>query len=433
MVSKLRTEAILIGLLLLTVAAILGEREILGTSLLIDQSTRLGATVHSDGDNGGASRGELIANPNALEWTCSLRESARYPYCGLELILDPVRQNGIDLSSYDRVKLWLEYEGDAPTVRFYLRNFSRQYSVPGRNDSTKYNQVEFSSDLLQKPVEFQLSDFFVANWWAQNYQIPPQLAHPEFDNIVVIEITTGSTVTSGDHHFKLHQIQFTGQALTTLQWYQIIMAVWFAFAFLYLVTRLVQARKEIVERRRREEELLEVTALLDTRSKKLEEMAQKDRLTGALNRQGIEEAIQAGLSDWRQDRKPMTLLIMDIDHFKRINDEHGHLVGDRVLSQLSELVQRNVRASDRFARWGGEEFVLVCRNTAEADGRELAEKLRRLVAEHEFDSELDVTVSIGAATLEGRESVEQLFARADKALYQAKDDGRNRTVLAESA
>jgi diguanylate cyclase (GGDEF)-like protein len=155
-------------------------------------------------------------------------------------------------------------------------------------------------------------------------------------------------------------------------------------------------------------------------------------LTGALNRLGLEEGIRAALEDRRGTGAPLSLILLDLDHFKRINDLRGHAEGDRVLSALTRLVQNNTRETDRLARWGGEEFVLLCPNSGKHQALGLAEKLRELIAGHAFDVELPVTASFGVATLRADQTLEQLFADADAALYRAKHAGRNRVEVADS-
>lgn len=431
MLKRFRLELILGFLLLATGIAVLGERWILKTSLVIDRSDRYPVAVHDDRVDGGGSLGQMVPHSEAYSWQCSLSREHQYPFCGFELIFDPLRQNGLDLSQYDRVRLWLDYEGSAATLRFYLRNFNLAYSVPGRNETTKYNQVEFGSDFEGPIVEFSLDDFFVANWWAQTFNVPPDMVHPDFSNIVVLELTAGSTTFEGDHSFQLERIEFVGQKISTLAWYQLIMATWFAVGVVFFGWLMFKLSREVRDRRQRERELVETNELLNYRSNQLEEMAKTDSLTGVFNREGIKDAISSGLAQWRQEGKPMALAILDIDHFKKINDTHGHAIGDKILTELSELIQGNIRSKDVFARWGGEEFVLICHNTSVTDAAPLAEKLRRLTAEHKFVNSIGITLSIGvAATMEG-ESLEDLFERSDKALYAAKVQGRDRVVIAD--
>lgn len=427
--SRLGLEKGLALLVLLTLVAILGERQILETSLTLDSSDGF-AAHYSDGGEGGNSTSQII-DPEAMTWRCTLADQEVYAFCGFELVLDLERQDGLDLSHYDQIRFWMDYEGPTETIRLYLRNFDPVYSKPYLNDSTKYNQVEFDANMAKEnhPVNFAMADFFVANWWFQRYRIPPELAHPQFDNIVVIEVQSGSQAEPGEHRFKLEKIEFVGQVLTSEQWYQGIVGAWLAVALSFLTFRTLSLKRELGRKSARERELLEINTVLDSRSQALEEKAKTDPLTGAFNRQGIEEAIQLGLAERRQG-KPLSLIMLDVDHFKQVNDAYGHPVGDRMLSGLSQLVRENIRGSDLFARWGGEEFVLVCRNTGLKDATGLAEKLRALLDGQTFGEPVGITASFGVATLGAHESLDQLFMRVDAALYAAKDRGRNRVEVA---
>ncbi|WP_341939522.1 GGDEF domain-containing protein [Marinimicrobium sp. C2-29] len=416
-------------LLLLTLAAILGERWILGTSMTLTANDGF-LSHYSDGAEGGGSVSE-VTDPDAIGGRCRLADQAEYAFCGFELILGPRRQNGLDLTNFDRIKLFLDYEGPTKTIRLYLRNYDPAYSKPEANDSTKYNQIEFEADMVKQgePLEFSMADFFVANWWFQRYRIAPELTHPQFDNIVVIEVQTGSTPVPGEHLIKLKKIELTGQVLSTEHWYQGILGAWLIVALAFLAGRTVTLKRELSRRGERERELVEINSLLDRRGRELEEKVKTDPLTGAFNRQGIEEAIELGLAERRQG-KPMSLIMLDVDHFKQVNDSHGHPTGDRILSGLSHLVQENIRGSDLFARWGGEEFVLVCRDTGLKDAAGLAEKLRALLEGQSFGEPVTITASFGVATLGARENLEHLFVRVDDALYAAKERGRNRVEVA---
>ena len=121
-------------------------------------------------------------------------------------------------------------------------------------------------------------------------------------------------------------------------------------------------------------------------------------------------------------------MIFDIDHFKRINDKYGHAAGDTVLRELVTVVNANIRSGDHFARWGGEEFILLCSSTSLESACTLAEKIRSAVSGHLFDikaSPLSVTLSIGVTNCKAHDDFESTLKRADAALYGAKNYGRN--------
>ena len=167
---------------------------------------------------------------------------------------------------------------------------------------------------------------------------------------------------------------------------------------------------------------------------KLRILSQTDSLTGLWNRRRFAEMATEELTRALRYAHPVSVLIFDIDHFKRINDNFGHLVGDEVLVTLAGIVLGCTRESDSVARWGGEEFTILMPYTALAAAASVAEKIRERVAQHEFPNGLRLTVSIGVAEWQLRdEPVDAVVSRADDALYRAKDAGRNRIILASPA
>lgn len=425
--NRLYFEIILGLLVICTIFAIAGEQQILERRLIIDKNSGFALNLYDDRENGGSSTIHMDDEKN-LQWHCILREGYAYPLCGFEVLFDKERTHGVDLRHYDKLRIWLDYTGPSQTVRISLRNFDPQYSKKEILQSTKYNQIEFNTSSLNGMAEFSIKDFFVANWWVLENKIPPQLSHPQFDNITIFEVQTGSGVHLGKHEFHLHKVEFIGQALSTADWYLAIMVIWLGIILAFLAYRIIKLKDEVIFQRKRESELLEINELLDTRSKTLEIQAKIDPLTGAFNRLGIEEAISLGLQEWHKYRKPLSLIMIDIDHFKQVNDQYGHDIGDLVLSNLSNIVQQHIRTQDLLARWGGEEFVLVCRNTDIESARALADKLRELIAKQVLHNKISITASFGVATLKTQENVEQLFKAADTALYKAKAAGRNTVV-----
>jgi diguanylate cyclase (GGDEF)-like protein len=161
----------------------------------------------------------------------------------------------------------------------------------------------------------------------------------------------------------------------------------------------------------------------------LEEIAALDPLTGARNRRAMEEEVAIALNAHQRTGRPVTLAVLDIDHFKRVNDRLGHEAGDRLLCRFVELVRRSTRATDRLFRFGGEEFVLLMEHTDEIGATRAFANLQRRIHEELRAGDQPVTVSMGAAVLQHGESRDAWFARADAALYRAKQAGRDRLVL----
>jgi two-component system cell cycle response regulator len=163
------------------------------------------------------------------------------------------------------------------------------------------------------------------------------------------------------------------------------------------------------------------------------EAAVRDALTRVYNRRHFVERLASEVAYSRRHRSPLSLLMIDIDHFKHINDGHGHPAGDHVLAALGQILLAAVRAEDIIARYGGEEFAILCRGTPPMSALQLAERLRRAVESHAFvyrDKRISVTLSVGIAMCADSPTAAQyLVARADAALYEAKQTGRNRVVL----
>lgn len=169
------------------------------------------------------------------------------------------------------------------------------------------------------------------------------------------------------------------------------------------------------------------------RVENLSTQASTDPLTRALNRRGFEPLAHAELLRAQRHARPLALLLLDIDHFKRVNDEHGHAAGDAALREVALLVRRTMRVEDLFARWGGEEFVVLAPETDETAAVHLADKLRRAIEQHDFGRPRELTASFGVAEAGTGDDFGRLFDRADAALYRAKADGRNRVCRAGDA
>jgi len=168
----------------------------------------------------------------------------------------------------------------------------------------------------------------------------------------------------------------------------------------------------------------------------LRKLAETDPLTNLLNRRAFMDAAADAMRYYQRYNRTIATLVVDIDHFKQVNDDHGHAAGDAVIRRVGELIAQTLRETDKVARFGGEEFVVLLREVSEHDAHELAERIRLVIAESSmpFDGkDLAVTVSIGCAAITGHDrDIEELIERADRALYAAKSAGRNCIRLAPS-
>lgn len=177
-----------------------------------------------------------------------------------------------------------------------------------------------------------------------------------------------------------------------------------------------------------QQELKEINEILSRRAEALEKLASTDALTGLYNRHMLSELFARELAQKKRYKNALSMIIFDIDHFKKINDGFGHLAGDEVLKKVARIAQDKVRTSDIVARWGGEEFVVLLPHTPLDGARITAEKIRLAIESTDFDAPKTVTASFGIAECADGENRENLLDRADKALYEAKAGGRNQTV-----
>ena len=409
-------ETALLCLLLLTAGAILCKNELLERTIrLTPQSTAANShIVFSDQDIGGGTRGHFVG---PLHWNCDMHPGAPYPYCGYELFTDKNRgTHGLNLTNMRSFAVTLMYTGASTSFRVHLKNFDPHYSTHTDDESPKYLRVETDTTpgKLQRTV-FVPTDFGVADWWLRKRKLPPEFGRPQFDDITSIIIQTGSEAPAGLHTFEVRDITIDTVILSDAQWYSLLLGIWIVMIVIYLGFRVGNLR-----RAQRERQTLEALALREA-----QEAARRDPLTGLLNRRGLTERFDA-LAKERRNPFALTAILIDIDHFKKLNDTYGHDFGDEVLSAFAGVVSRNVRIVDMAARWGGEEFVVVCVDVDRKGAQKIAEKLRECIEAHDFGQCGQVTASFGIHwSYTAEPELAPTMALADRALYAAKASGRN--------
>jgi diguanylate cyclase (GGDEF)-like protein len=164
--------------------------------------------------------------------------------------------------------------------------------------------------------------------------------------------------------------------------------------------------------------------------------ARKDAITGLYSRRYLDEQLPQLVKGHRRNQQPISLVMLDLDYFKRVNDEFGHLVGDTVLARVAEAVRGAIRGADSAVRYGGEEFCVILPGTRRPEARTVAERIRSAIESIDFSETqpgLHVTGSLGVATLADREDIREWLQRADIALFTAKHQGRNRVELAPAS
>jgi len=199
----------------------------------------------------------------------------------------------------------------------------------------------------------------------------------------------------------------------------------FSFYFIYkvIIVKGIQEPYEIIfrEMKQTEQKLFEQNSILKN-------LATVDGLTGLYNHRHLYERLEEEAKRCSRHEGSFVVMILDIDHFKNINDTCGHLIGDKILKELSQILIENTRQTDLVGRYGGEEFLIMLTETSLNEGFNVAEKIRRAVESNGFSAQICLTVSIGIEEYSG-EKVSELLGKADNKLYAAKNSGRNKTIM----
>ena len=162
----------------------------------------------------------------------------------------------------------------------------------------------------------------------------------------------------------------------------------------------------------------------------MQKLATTDVLTQLDNRMKIDDELAIKYANFKRYERVFSIIMLDIDYFKAVNDNYGHQIGDNVLKTISMILKKHSRSIDIVGRWGGEEFLIICGETGLKGAYILAENIRIRIESYPFEHNGNITVSLGIAQVEENLSIDGLIKNADKALYEAKDNGRNKSVKA---
>lgn len=366
-------------------------------------------------------------------WACHYKPEHAYG-CGWDIKLSSSPDKGMDWRAYSAVEVALRYTGPAKRLRVFIRNYDAAYAEPQEPNSYKTMNMSFPVDAAQKPVLINLREFQVVSWWFSGYKNRLERPLPELFNITHLGVDVPEP---GEHEVHVDSVVLVGEWLKTETLLLWMLTFWMAvFIFdggfrFYRLYRKAQRDRQTIR------SLEEKQRLLVEENQHLENLANTDPLTGLYNRAGL--LLRLEMLEQRENLAGAGLMILDLDHFKQLNDRYGHDMGDKVLRAFASLLAVNLRTEDIFARLGGEEFVVVCRRQPVEGVHSLAEKLRHLASQCTFTSQhtlhnggddLTVTVSIGLVIIQAGEELPDALKRADGALYRAKQKGRNRVETA---
>lgn len=420
----------LVGLLLVLTPLLLVWQHV-GMTRVLEISPRhpYDVTVTDDRHENGHSVASLVRTADALLMRCDLRAGFAWPFCKLQFYLGRDGK-GVDFSQFDSVTFDMRYASESGRkIRLHLTNFEPEFSTVGDWNSQRYNSVEFDVP-AQTTFTIPVNVVRTADWWIAAHSVPLEKTYTRLDNVTAMEISTGSVPPGQSITIDVRSIQFRGKWISNTRLLTWLVGAWIGCGLLGLSLSLLHTRSSLSASNARLELLAAVNKALQLEARDLANQAHTDPLTGALNRQGLREVLMKRLHAAGHVDEEMAVVFMDLDHFKRINDEYGHDAGDDVLRRFASVIRGEVRASDKLVRWGGEEFLLLCPETDVPHAATMLDKLRAALAQQEWPHGLRVTSSFGVTSLKPDEDIGAAITRADGALYRAKANGRNRVEIA---
>ena len=385
--------------------------------------------AQTDSADGGNSAVKLIRTDSSVVVDYELREGYAYPFAGIKILLGDGRTKGLDISHYDSIFVWVKPRGEG-TVRLYMRSYDPSIYREDDETSLKFNELEFFPLEETYPAVFVPQEFRVASWWVAQNEINVHKARVDLSNVPLIEIQTGTNAPLGYGTMEIRGLRFKGKKIAWADLVTIIVAIWFVTFLIILIIRFFDYSRERAANKKKREELEKNLKALEIEKTEYEKSSKEDPLTGCLNRAGFSSVLMREQENLVKNGSPVSFVILDIDHFKDVNDTWGHNVGDEVLVNLTKLIQGKIRNTDALVRWGGEEFVILCGDTPIQNAQFLAEKLRHAIETTQLIKQQVVTCSFGIAEMIAGEDPKRLFDRADKALYASKEGGRNRVTSA---
>ncbi|MET2952565.1 GGDEF domain-containing protein [Vibrio harveyi] len=392
--------------------------------------------VTNDAIAGGLSESDITYQNHSLTLNCDLKESKyAWPYCGISVYTDVKEATkGLDLSSYHTVRLKIRYEaagdGQSPSknLRLYLRNFNSAYSIPTDEYTIKYNGMQFSPSDFSEIIEIPMKNLQVMTWWLNDNDVAIEHSAPEFSNITRIDLATGAGAALGKHKIVIDKIEFEGAYVQQSTLLFVLLFSWMALGLAFSLHEMRKNKMAYNKAKKRHRHLEKVNNTLRAQNYEFAELAHRDALTGAMNRHAVQSWLEQQARQVRWGHDSFSILYMDLDKFKRVNDKYGHQMGDDILREFVMVISSSIQPEDRLVRWGGEEFVVFCPDTNVEQAVKKAEVIRQNVESHLWVHGEPLTCSIGVAQMQN-ERVSETMARADEVLYLAKRNGRNRVEV----
>lgn len=412
---RLLMVSTLVAVIALLIYFVLPERTV---RIHPDQVT--GYHLFFDGQHEGQTQAEWTEEKR-FSFRCTASENTiEQPYCGITLNLGKALHSNA-LTDYQYMEVKVIYQGNNERLRIRLHNFDSGGARNNYRETLRGLDISFLAEETHQPLTIETTGWVLT----PNRSVETQVMDVSVDLV--------PPIAAGTHDLQLEYIEIHGELLPASSWYLGVALLWLLGNLLVIYRYSLTQELRIRNDSQRLSTLATYSGGLEEESQKFKTLSSIDPLTATLNRNGFAEELSK-ITENGQLVADTAIIMVDIDHFKRINDKHGHDAGDHVLQAVAAALQNNIRSTDKLARWGGEEFLLLCVHTTTQQALLIAEKLRTSIESlnlHYRDNAIPVTVSLGLGIAYDGETFDELFLRSDRALYQAKRLGRNCVVLDE--
>ena len=369
---------------------------------------------------GGNSIATDLSSDSHFSFSYDIRPGKDSPFTAL--LIEPIEERLFDLRWMESVSITAHKEGPGSgNFRLQLRNHDEKFYIPGDKVSLRYNEVCLKLTNHPTTQTIFLDKFHVPTWWIERMSVPVEDSKTTVDNIQWIELNTSKLTNEGECRMIVSEVKFSGRWISASVFYKSMLGMWLGFGSLVALSQIIGLRKSLMKSKSME-------MSLQRQASELTQLATHDPLTQLYNRRGMRAHVTAAMKELRQAENAISLIMFDIDNFKTLNDRHGHSHGDDVLQKVAWEVKENLTENIALSRWGGEEFLMICKGYKLDRASELAQQLREKVEE-----EVKVTCSFGVCEVSPESEFSEALDLVDDCLYQAKNAGKNCVKIAASS
>lgn len=415
--------AVLVTLVTATIAAIAGFYLCPRTLEVSPQKSDWRVSTFDSRSIGGSSVSESSISDHGFEMNFRLGEAG--PRRFARMVIEPKNPRQLNplkgLNWFESVSVKASVEG-AAGERFSFNLVGDESGSQATTSSQHKKYQEVSLNLTSQPQVYRFSkeSFRVPLWRVEGYAVSLKDAAPTFDQLTRIEFCANNSAVTGECALVIESITFQGHYLPQSTFLKVIVLFWAGIGIMTLMIALIGQRRNLNSAKLSQQQLASENESLNIQTRELTTISRLDPLTKLYNRRGMRDSVSVGLDALRERQQRLSVIIFDVDNFKKINDVKGHAYGDEVLVNIARAASEVISESQTLARWGGEEFLVLCQRSDGHQAAKIAERIRS-----KFETELSVTCSFGVCEVFVDDEFKDALDEADKCLYDAKRSGRN--------